>query len=78
MHLTEYVNDVNRQYTQVLTEETNKRVQTSYTYGNTRESGNSIWEDSRDCIANVTSYIKIKFARVNFCMNWRGQRKRKD
>ena len=56
--LTEYVNDVNRQYTQVLTEETNKRVQTSYTYGNTRESGNSIWEDSRDCIANMTSYYQ--------------------
>ena len=42
----------------MLTEETNKRVQTSYTYGNTRESGNSIWEDSRDCIANVTSYYQ--------------------
>ena len=56
--LTEYVNDVNRQYTQVLMEETNKRVQTNYAYGNTRESGNSIREDSRDCIVNVTSYYQ--------------------
>ena len=56
--LTEYVNDTNRQYTEVLTAYTvNSEATDSYSYaGNQRNSRNSIWTEARDVIQNETSF----------------------
>ena len=56
--LTEYVNDTNRQYTEVLTAYTvNSEATDSYSYaGNRRNSRNSIWTEARDVIQNETSF----------------------
>ena len=56
--MTEYVNDTNRQYTEVLTAYTvNSEATDSYSYaGNQRNSRNSIWTEARDVIQNETSF----------------------
>ena len=56
--LTEYVNDTNRQYTEVLTAYTvNSGATESYSYkGRQRLSRNNIWTEARDLVCNETSY----------------------
>lgn len=56
--LTEYVNDTNRQYTEVLTAYTvNSGATESYSYnGRQRLSRNDIWTEARDLVCNETSY----------------------
>lgn len=56
--LTEYVNDTNRQYTQVLTAYTvNSGATESYSYaGDIRNSRNNIWSEGRGEDYNETSY----------------------
>ena len=56
--LTEYVNDTNRQYAEVLTAYTvNSGATESYSYnGRQRLSRNNIWTEARDLVCNETSY----------------------
>ena len=56
--LTEYVNDTNRTYTEVLGAYTvNSGASESYSYaGDMRISRNDIWTVSRDCVADEMSY----------------------
>ena len=56
--LTEYVNDTNRQYTEVLTAYTvNSGATESYSYkGRQRLSRNNIWNEARGVDHNETSY----------------------
>lgn len=56
--LTEYVNDTNRRYTEVLEAYTiNSGATEAYSYaGNMRISRNNVWTVSRDCVADEMSY----------------------
>ena len=56
--LTEYVNDTNREYTEVLTAYTvNSGAMESYSYAGTmRNSRNDIWTEARDVVRNEMSY----------------------
>ena len=56
--LTEYVNDTNREYTQVLSADVvNSGATESYSYaGNQRLSRNNIWNEARGVDHNETSY----------------------
>ncbi|WP_166445814.1 DNRLRE domain-containing protein [Enterocloster lavalensis] len=56
--LTEYVNDTNRRYTEVLTAYTvNSQATESYSYaGNMRISRNNIWTEARGVVCDQTSY----------------------
>ena len=56
--LTEYVNDTNREYTEVLTDYTvNSGATESYSYAGTmRNSRNDIWTEARDVVQNEMSY----------------------
>ena len=56
--LTEYVNDTNRTYTEVLgAYAVNSGASESYSYAwDMRISRNNIWTESRDCVVNEMSY----------------------
>ncbi|MEW4415273.1 hypothetical protein [Clostridium sp. AN503] len=79
--LTEYVNDTNREYTEVLTAYTvNSGAAESYSYAGTiRNSRNDIWTEARDVVRNEMSYYPPKkdkhiliLNRVNYCISKEG------
>lgn len=70
--LTEYVNDVTRQYTDVLYEQTNGHVETYHTYGNQRISSNRIQDAATKCQSSVTGYYQYDNTSVTSASNEAG------